>query len=142
MDALSVVDELLIGFLAFCIGFGVFCHQFVGLSLDAIGCLLLLALGFSLSLAFLGCSCPLCLDTSLALFFCRLMSAGCTLLLNDGTIIALAIVAIVSPWFWIIDFEVLGLQLFNLIDELLLVLPFSLNFVVYRLRESFSVIRC
>ena len=70
------------------------------------------------------------------------MSAGCTLLLNDGTIIALAIVAIVSPWFWIIDFEVLGLQLFNLIDELLLVLPFSLNFVVYRLPERFSVIRC
>ena len=53
------------------------------------------------------------------------MSAGCTLLLNDGTIIGLAIEAIVAPWFRIIDLEVLGLQLINLIDELLLVLPLS-----------------
>lgn len=50
------------------------------------------------------------------------MSAGCTLLLNDGTIIALAIVAIVAPRFRIIDFEVLGLQLIYLVDELLLIL--------------------
>ena len=70
------------------------------------------------------------------------MSAGCALLLNDGTIIGLAIVAIVSPWFRIVDLEVLGLQLINLIDELLLVLPLSLNFVVYSLPERFSVIRC
>ena len=127
MDALSVIDELLIGYLAFCIGFGVVCHQFVGLSLDAIGCLLLLALGFCLSLACLGCSCLLCLGTSLALFVRSLMSAGCSLLLNDGTIIGLAIEAIVAPWFRIIDFEVLGLQLINLGHEFLLILFFSLD---------------
>lgn len=68
LNVLTVIDELLIGFLAFCIGFGVVCHQFVGLSLDAIGCLLLLALGFCLALTCLGCSYLLCLDTSLALF--------------------------------------------------------------------------
>ena len=49
------------------------------------------------------------------------------MLFNDGTIIALAIVAIVSPRFWIIDFEMLGLQLINLIDELLLILLFSFD---------------
>ena len=127
MYALSVVDELLIGFLAFCICFGVVSHQLVGLSLDAICFLLLLALGFCLTLAFLGCSFPLCLDTSLALFFCSLMSACCSMLFNDGTIIALAIVAIVSPRLRIIDFEVLRLQLIYLVDELLLILLFSFD---------------
>ena len=44
------------------------------------------------------------------------MSVGCTLLLNDGTIIALAIVAIVAPWFRIIHLEVLRFELGNLFD--------------------------
>lgn len=55
------------------------------------------------------------------------MSTGCSLLLNDGTIIALAIVAIVSPRLRIIDFEVLRLQLIYLVDELLLILLFSFD---------------
>lgn len=55
------------------------------------------------------------------------MSAGCTLLLNDSTIIVLAIEAIVAPWLWVIDFEVLRLQLIYLVDELLLILLFSFD---------------
>ena len=55
------------------------------------------------------------------------MSAGCTLLLNDSTIIVLAIEAIVAPWLWVIDFEVQRLQLIYLVDELLLILLFSFD---------------
>ena len=66
------------------------------------------------------------------------MSAGCTLLLNDGTIIALAIVAIIAPRFRICDFEVLRLQLVNLIHEFLLVLFLTLNI----LKENILVFGC
>ena len=67
LDVLSVIEELLIGFLAFCIGFGVVSHQFAGLSLDAIGSLLLLALGFCLTLASFCSRSLLSLGPSLAL---------------------------------------------------------------------------
>ena len=66
LDVLSVIEELLIGFLAFCIGFGVVSHQLVGLSLDAIGSLLL-ALGFCLTLASFCSRSLLSLGPSLAL---------------------------------------------------------------------------
>ena len=66
------------------------------------------------------------------------MSAG--MRLNDGTIIALSIVAIVAPRFRIIDFEVLRLKLFNLIDELLLILLFTLYALVHHIYEHFFVV--
>ena len=67
LDVLSVIEELLIGFLAFCIGLGVVSHQLVGLSLDAICCFLLLAFGFCLTLASFCSRSLLSLGPSLAL---------------------------------------------------------------------------
>ena len=58
------------------------------------------------------------------------MSGGCCVVVNDGRMIGVGIVGIVWGWLGMIDVEVVGVEVINVMDEVVVVLGVCVNLVV------------